>query len=333
MQRHATQPSLSEKLQSTPAADRAVRYRPGLFFGIDFLITWIPLWTFVIGMRQGWLDFGLPFMILAGTSATILAAVFVHSTGSRRFIRSFWQRAFDPRRVGLHWWLFILLFHICINVLAIFISLLFNGSPEQFAVSQRVIEAPVLFLLMTMVYGPLPEELGWRGYGLDALRSRMNLLKASMLLGSFWGLWHLPLYFMPGSFQRGLLEHPPAFFAYLFAFFPTSIIMSWVYYRNRRSTLSAIMIHFFGNMSGELFSLPLETRVYQALLTGLLAACILWKDWTMFSQREFWVQDVYPAPTARQAAPQPTAPLPAAEQQENNSAPQLSSRLSRTGRG
>lgn len=269
----------------------AVEYKPVLFFAADFLITWIPLWTFVIGMRQGWLDFGLPFMIAAGTSATVLAAVFVHSTKNRGFIRSFWRRAFDPRLIGAGWWLFIILMQTVINLLAIGISLGFGGSAEQFAVSQKVLEAPVIFFLMTMVYGPLPEELGWRGYGLDALRSRMNLLKASLLLGSFWMIWHLPLYFMPGSFQRGLLEYPPAFLAYVAAFFPVSIIMSWVYYKNGRSTLSAIMIHFFGNLNGELFSMALETRVYQAALSTLLAGFILWRDRDMFTQREFWVED------------------------------------------
>jgi uncharacterized protein len=274
------------------AGEAAVRYRPWLFFAIDFAITWIPLWTLVVGMRRGWLDFSIPFMIVAGTSATVVAALFVHATRNRSFIRDFWKRAFDPRRIALPWWVFIVFFQLVINVIAILLSTGWGGSLEQFRISGYVAEAPLVFLIMTMLYGPLPEELGWRGYGLDALRTRMNLLEASLVLAVFWGLWHLPLHFMPGSFQQGLLEYPPALAAYVVAFFPASIIMSWVYYRTGRSTLTAILIHYFGNLSGELFQMSLETRVIQTLLGLLLAAVILWKAWPMFTQREFYLPEL-----------------------------------------
>lgn len=266
-----------------------VEYKPGLFFAIDFIITWVPLWLLVLGMRNGILDFNMPFMIIAGSSATVVAALFVYATGNRRFIRDFWSRAFDPRRIALPWWLFIIFFQVVFNALSILISTFWGGNLEQFEISSTVARAPMVFLIMTMLYGPLPEELGWRGYGLDALRSRMNLLNASLLLGLFWGVWHLPLYFMLGSFQRGLAEYPPALLSYIVAFFPGSIIMSWVYYKTGRSTLAAILIHYFGNLSGELFSLSLETRVVQTCFSLILAWVILYKEWPLFTQKEFWV--------------------------------------------
>jgi membrane protease YdiL (CAAX protease family) len=228
-------------------------------------------------------------MIIAGTSATVVAAFFVHATGNRRFIRDFWTRAFDVRRIGAGWWLFIISFQLIINVLSILLSTLWGGDLGQFEVPGRTASAPLIFAFMTLLYGPLPEELGWRGYGLDALRSRMNLLQASLLLGFFWGLWHLPLHFMPGSFQQGLLAYPPALIAYVLAFFPGSIIMGWVYYKTGRSTLSAIMIHYFANLSGEVFSMDLQTRVLQTAFSFVLAGIILYRDWPMFTQKEFWV--------------------------------------------
>ncbi|MFP4364322.1 MAG: type II CAAX prenyl endopeptidase Rce1 family protein [Spirochaetia bacterium] len=83
---------------------------------------------------------------------------------------------------------------------------------------------------------------------------------------------------MPGSFQQQLTAYPPALISFLLAFFPGSIIMSWVYYKTGRSTLAVILIHFFGNYSGEFFSLTLQTRVYQALFSAVLAGIILYKD-------------------------------------------------------
>ena len=115
----------------------------------------------------------------------------------------------------------------------------------------------------------------------------MNLLQASLLLGAIWGIWHLPLVFMEGSFQRELLAVPGAFVGYFVAFFPGSILMSWIYYRTNRSTLSAILFHFAGNASGEMLAIAPETRIIQTGFGVLFAGVVLWKEWPMFTERKF----------------------------------------------
>ncbi|MEO9139677.1 MAG: CPBP family intramembrane glutamic endopeptidase, partial [Jatrophihabitans sp.] len=34
----------------------------------------------------------------------------------------------------------------------------------------------------------------WRGFGLPLLQQRMSPLRATLLLGFVWGVWHVPLY-------------------------------------------------------------------------------------------------------------------------------------------
>ena len=48
------------------------------------------------------------------------------------------------------------------------------------------------------------EELGWRGYVLDRLQEKRSALVSSLILGVVWSLWHLPLFFVQGSYQAGL---------------------------------------------------------------------------------------------------------------------------------
>jgi membrane protease YdiL (CAAX protease family) len=115
----------------------------------------------------------------------------------------------------------------------------------------------------------------------------MNLLEASLLLGIIWALWHLPLVFVEGSFQNGLLAYPPSLIMYFTAFIPGSILMSWIYYRTNRSTLSAILFHFAGNAAGEMLTLELPTRVIQTVLACAVAAVVLGAEWPLFTQREF----------------------------------------------
>ncbi|NBF41640.1 MAG: CPBP family intramembrane metalloprotease, partial [Spirochaetes bacterium] len=192
-------------------------YRPWPFFGLDLALTWIPLWVLVAGQRLEWFEDSFALIALAGGSATLSAVVFVHFTRVRGFARDFWVRAIDPRRIGIAWWPVILFLQLLINVVAVLFSLFGGGSLEQLQLSEAFLAAPIGFLAFTLVFGPIPEELGWRGYGLDALRSRMNLLEASLVLAVFWALWHLPLVFVRGSFQNGLLEHLPTLITFFIA--------------------------------------------------------------------------------------------------------------------
>lgn len=270
-----------------PQPDPRRLYRPAAFFSLDFVLTWGPLWLIVIGQRLSWFEQGTGLLVFAGVSATLSAILFVHLTGNRSFVRDFWIRAVDPSRIGAVWWLVILGLQPVINLVSISLSLLIGGAAGQWQLSEEFLSSPILFLLWILVFGPIPEELGWRGYGLDALRSRMNLLQASLLLGVIWAVWHLPLVFVQGSFQQELLAHPGAFITYFAAFFPSSIIMSWIYYRTNRSTLSAILFHFSGNAAGELFSIGPEARMIAVLLGLLFAAAVVWRERPMFSQKEF----------------------------------------------
>ncbi|UNC92180.1 CPBP family intramembrane glutamic endopeptidase [Candidatus Contubernalis alkalaceticus] len=40
----------------------------------------------------------------------------------------------------------------------------------------------MVFFLIYLVFGPIPEELRWRGYGIDSLRSRFNFFTASLVM-------------------------------------------------------------------------------------------------------------------------------------------------------
>ncbi|MBY9007991.1 MAG: CPBP family intramembrane metalloprotease [Candidatus Lokiarchaeota archaeon] len=56
-------------------------------------------------------------------------------------------------------------------------------------------------IVFQFLSGPLSEETGWRGYALPKLQSRFNALISSILLGTIWACWHIPLWFVEGSSQ------------------------------------------------------------------------------------------------------------------------------------
>jgi len=270
--------------------DLRARYKPVQFFSLDFILTWIPLWLAVAGIHYGWFSFNLPFMFVAAISASIAALILIYSSRDRTLIRDYWDRVFSFGRVSAGWWLFIFLFIPGVNLVATLISLFFGYAVSQFQFQEQFLTHPALFIVVMFLYGPLPEELGWRGYGIDSLRTRFNLLKSSLLLAVIWGIWHIPLFFLEGSYQNQLVSYVPGLIAFFVALVPAEIITDWLFYKNNRSTLAAIFFHFSINFAGELLQFNPATKVIQAGLLLIIALVIVVKDRTMFLTEEFEIK-------------------------------------------
>jgi membrane protease YdiL (CAAX protease family) len=65
------------------------------------------------------------------------------------------------------------------------------------------------FALLLLIGGPLGEEFGWRGYMLPVLAGRFGWRAASLIVGVVWGVWHAPLFVIPGAPQALM---PPLLF-------------------------------------------------------------------------------------------------------------------------
>ncbi len=107
-------------------------------------------------------------------------------TQGREGRREYWIRIVDLKRIGARWTLVIFLFVPVLMGIALLLDVAASGSQRALLlVEERVapfLAAPStmgLFLLNVFIHGPLPEELGWRGYVLDRLQSRWNALASS----------------------------------------------------------------------------------------------------------------------------------------------------------
>jgi membrane protease YdiL (CAAX protease family) len=119
------------------------------------------------------------------------------------------------------------------------------------------------------------EELGWRGFLLPCLQSRFSALTASLLVGVVWGLWHLPLFFIPGP---GWSDIP--IWSYMLCAVSTSVISAWIVNSTGGSTLMATVLHLALNFGPALVDalglLPrAEGLPISAILFTLLAAAAL----------------------------------------------------------
>jgi membrane protease YdiL (CAAX protease family) len=214
--------------------------------------------------------------LLAGAGPFIAAVVLTQLREPPAIRRDFWTRIFDPRPLRGRWGAAALLLHPAIVALAFAIDVALGGSlpPLRARLDSPAAVAGLLFFVFW--FGPLPEEMGWRGFALDRLQRRMTALHASLVLGSVWALWHVPLFFVPGSFQAELGPGSLRSWIFLASMVPLSVLMTWVYNNTARSTLSAVLIHFSGNLCGALLAKSDRVAALEvALLAGGASFAVL----------------------------------------------------------
>ena len=59
-----------------------------------------------------------------------------------------------------------------------------------------------LFFIQLIFFGGGHEELGWRGILQPLLDKKYTYWQSNLIVGSIWGIWHLPLWFIVGQPSR-----------------------------------------------------------------------------------------------------------------------------------
>lgn len=114
-------------------------------------------------------------------------------------------------KVGLKWYLFTLI----VIPAAMFLGMvILNGGIPTFhdLTSKFFVTYLISLVAIFFLGGPLPEEIGWRGFALPRLQSKFGPLKATLLLSVLWAFWHLP-HFLTVA-QRG--DRVLTFLSYIF---------------------------------------------------------------------------------------------------------------------
>jgi uncharacterized protein len=241
-----------------------------LFLAIVFGWSWTA-WTIAIlwpGELWTWPRVG--FIYLGGLGPPLAGILMTAVTGGMSGLRTLAARTADPRRLGAWWWA------ICLGLVPL---VTLAAAVVAFAAGERVEITPsdsifglTAFAGFILLFGPLPEEIGWRGFAQDRLVERLSPARASIALGLIWTAWHLPLQAMPGYYGP---EGPPEFFGFAVNTVVTSLLIGWVWTNTQRSVLAAILLHASVNFWGELVDGPAIFEAAKTLFWGAAALAVL----------------------------------------------------------
>lgn len=249
-------------------------YRPVRFYVTVFALTW-GWWLLALLFR----DTSVMFLFMAiGLFMPAVTAIVTVLTSKNKMLKEDLKRKIVGfyRIKPLSIVKAVLLFLVCV-VVSIGISVLFGGSPEQFSFTEDFsFSIAGTSALLTMVLASIIEEVGWRGYGEDAVGSYHTWFRESIIFGCIWACWHLPLFLIPGTYHYTLKEMGALYVInFLVSAIPVDFLQTWVYVKNNRSMLATAVFHLFLNIMQEKINISPETKCIETVVMLVAAAIVV----------------------------------------------------------
>lgn len=234
---------------------------PWPFFILGFILS-VPFW--IIGAIPNPLSKIIPIdlpisalmFIIPITTALMLARKENKTDGMKELLK----RVFDYKRItNKAWYIPVIFFMPAVMILSYGVMRLIG----------RPLPDPQIPFLMIPVFliaffiGAIGEEVGWSGYAIDPLQNRWSALKAAIILGLVWAIWHIIPFFQT--------RHTAAWVFWQFmSTIVLRIIMVWLYNNTGKSVFAMILFHDMINVSNFLF--PNYGSHYDPFITGTIFA-------------------------------------------------------------
>jgi membrane protease YdiL (CAAX protease family) len=210
------------------------------FFALAFGLAWgiialLILFTAQIEAIFGPVSGTNPLFILAVWTPGIVGVFLVWGHYGLRGLLGFLRRL-TLWRMSLAWWAFLVIGIGAVKYLGAAIGGTITD-PLPFSTWSALLSA----LAAALFIGPI-EEFGWRGVALPLLQRRFAPLWAGLILGVFWGLWHLPAFVLGGTPQSAWTFGP-----YVIGVLSVAVILTPMFNAARGSILVAALFHFQQN--------------------------------------------------------------------------------------
>lgn len=209
------------------------RHQISIFFMLTFTLSWYPWYA------------GIAAEVL--TIGPSLAAFIVVLMVSGRSGLINLLRPFIRWRAGLGWWGIAIFGMAGIFLMGLGVHLVLGGEAPPFIMIRDELSLIPLYLVMVVLMpwnGPVGEEFGWRGFALPRLQNAYGPLVASLVIGTVWGIWHLPTFFAPLGVLSALTTALGIGFIlpYTITTIASSIFITWLYNKTQKSALIAGII-------------------------------------------------------------------------------------------
>ena len=206
------------------------RYQISIFFILTFVFSWFPWYAGIA-----------PEVMAMGPSIAAFIIVLIVG-GKRGFVDL--VRPFGRWRASLGLWGIAIFGPAALYLVGLGLHLLLGGEVPPFTMIRSELSLIPLYLVMVVLMpwnGSIGEEFGWRGYALPKLQNKYGPLIASLVIGTIWGIWHLPSFFAPQGVIGAIAASIGMIFIlpYTLGTIANTIFMTWLYNKSKASALIA----------------------------------------------------------------------------------------------
>src|SRR5829696_1969879 len=174
------------------------------FFVLTYALAWI-LWLPLVVLQDTIPAApGLVLVLLGSNVPSLLAIVLTALLLGKRALRKLLGRLLIWR-VDARWYLVVVLLPVVLAGGMVAFNAFVGGPAISIGVSLLTVVITLAFFIFPG--SALGVEIGWRGYALPRLQAGRSALAASLILGAFWSLWHLPLW-LAGAPSNPLSLYP-----------------------------------------------------------------------------------------------------------------------------
>jgi len=232
--------------------ENAKKNIPYQFFVVTFIWSWL-IWLPLVLAGAGILPLGKDLLSTLNTPVSILAA-FGPAAGAFYCLRTIngkgairqYLRGLLDFRFGWKAWLVPILVLGGSTWLAWVLPELWGEQRLAMLLPSVWVFPP--YVLIMILLGGGQEELGWRGYILDPMEERLGPWLGNLVLGVIWAIWHLPLFFIPGTSQTFM-----PFAGFMLLTIGYSWFFAWVRQASGKRTLAGLVSHGWANAFIPLF--------------------------------------------------------------------------------
>jgi membrane protease YdiL (CAAX protease family) len=263
-----------DDISVTPDVNRL--WSLGIFFFLSAALSWT-VWLWPTGSHKQLLLSGFGFWLKIPSLAFfklsigsclpgVLALVWTSCEGKEQFRQM--VSTVKKWRTPVEWYaaavaLPLILFLAALSAVLFFFPT-YGYAPSPFDFFLRFVTI--------LPFGPLWEEIAWRAFALRKLESRYSRLVSALLLGVYWGVWHIP-------FWRVQLHSIPIslLLISIINVIALSVIFAYVYHCSSGSLPVVILFHAMYDACAPEVSLVVsrpDVRVRVVYALTVLSVCV-----------------------------------------------------------
>lgn len=244
------------------------RYPIPSFFVIAYAFSWM-IGGLLVADYHGAVSVPKGLHYVSAFGPAIAALIVTMLISGRTGLADLWRRTIRVN-VSWRWWLIGLGTPLALGLVAVVIYALSNNAVPALSLFGEVdylgnIGVLAALVLWIATYG-FGEEIGWRGFAFHRMESG-GWIRAAVIIGVLWGLWHLPYFFYKENF---IALGVGGFVGYIVSITMGSILLSWMY---RGSGHSILVVALWHGLFDFVSASPVAEGVGNAIISGVV---IVW---------------------------------------------------------